>query len=49
MDPVLKTPFKSCHRFFGMELKHTKCFLRLSCHFTAMSTVALLVVLSGVT
>jgi hypothetical protein len=37
------------HGFCGMELEHTKRFLRLSRHFTAMSTVALLVVIVGVT
>lgn len=38
LSPVI--PLNSCHRFCGMELKHTKRFLALSRHFTAMSAVA---------
>jgi hypothetical protein len=38
-----KTPLNSVHRFFGMELEHTKLFLGLSSHFNAKSTVPLLV------
>jgi hypothetical protein len=44
MELPLETQLTTGHRFCGMEL-----FLRLSRHFTAMSTVALLLAIFGVT
>jgi hypothetical protein len=44
-----KTTLNSGHRFFGIELRHTKSFFMLSHHFTAMSTVVLHVAITGVT
>jgi hypothetical protein len=37
------------HRFCGMELEHSKRFLALSRHITAVSTIALIVAIVGVT
>jgi hypothetical protein len=48
MELPQKTPLNSGHRFCGMELEHTNRFLVLSRHFTAMSTVVLLVTIVGV-
>jgi hypothetical protein len=48
MELLPKCLLNSGHRFCGMELEHTKHFLRLSHHFTAMSTVALLMPIVGV-
>jgi hypothetical protein len=48
MELPPKTPLNSGHRFCGMELEHTKLFLRLS-RFTALSAVALLVAIVGIT
>jgi hypothetical protein len=47
MELPPKYPLNSGHIFFGTE--HTKCNLGLSCYFTAMSTVALLAAIVGVT
>jgi hypothetical protein len=44
-----QTSFNSGHRFYGMELEHTKRFLGLSRPFTAIPTVTLLVAIVGVT
>jgi hypothetical protein len=49
MELPPKTLLNSGHRLCGMELEHTKCLLGLSHHFTAMPTVALLVVINEVT
>jgi hypothetical protein len=43
MELLLETSSNSGHGFCGMKHEHTKRFLGLSRHFTAMSTVALLV------
>jgi hypothetical protein len=47
MELPLKSLLNSDYRFFGMELERTKIFLVLSHHFTAMSTVALLVAIEA--
>jgi hypothetical protein len=44
-----KTSLNVALRFCAMELEHTKHFLGLSRHFTAMSAVALLVAMVGIT
>jgi hypothetical protein len=49
MELPPKTRLYSGHRFYGKELEHTEYFLGLSRHFIAMSTVALLVAIVGVT
>jgi hypothetical protein len=49
MERPLEAPLNSGLRFCGMELKYTKRFLRLSRHFTAISTVALIVAIVVVT
>jgi hypothetical protein len=55
MTVLYVSEFKMClcnnsgQRFFGMELEYTKRFLRLSRHFTVMSTVALLLTTDVVT
>jgi hypothetical protein len=49
MELPPKTLLNSGHRLCGMELEHTKCFLGLSRHFTAIPTVALIVATDGVT
>jgi hypothetical protein len=49
MERPPKNPLNSDHRFCGKKHEHTQRFLGLSRHFTAMSTVALLVAIIGVT
>lgn len=45
----LETLSDCAYRFCGMELEETKFFLRFSHHFTAMSTVVLLVAFVQIT
>jgi hypothetical protein len=49
MELSPKTSLNNGHIFCGMELEHTKRFLGLSYHFTAMSTVTPLVAIVRVT
>jgi hypothetical protein len=49
MELPPKSKLNSGHRFCGMELEHTKRFLSLIHHFTAVSTVALLLAVIGLT
>jgi hypothetical protein len=49
MELPPNTTSNSGHGVRGMKLEDTKCFLGLSRHFTAMSTVALLMAIVGVT
>jgi hypothetical protein len=44
-----EVPLSNGHRFLVMEVEHTKRFLGLSRHFTALSVVALLVAIVVVT
>jgi hypothetical protein len=49
MELPPKPPLNYDNRVCGMELDNTKRFLRLSRHFTVMTTVALLVAVVEVT
>jgi hypothetical protein len=49
MKLPLKTLPKCGYRFCGMRAEYNSCSLGLSCHYTAMSTLALLLATAGVT